>query len=102
MSSTFKTTSDLELFKVTKSGDNYQFMSSDNKYLFNYVSDTHYSIGMGATPTNNGSINWTITMDNGEAQMKGERGVYLEYFKGSFCGYSKAPSTHISFYQLAD
>lgn len=102
MTSTFETTSDLELFKVTKSGDNYQFMSSDNKYLFNYVSDTHYSIGMGATPTNNGSINWTITMDNGEAQVKGERGVYLEYFKGSFCGYSKAPSTHISFYQLAD
>jgi endonuclease I len=101
MTATYKTTSDLELFTVTKTGDNYQFMS-DNKYLFNYIDGTHYSIGMGATPTNDGSINWSITLDNGKAQMKGEKGVYLEYFKSSFCGYSKAPSTHISFYQIAD
>ncbi len=71
-------------------------------YLNNYVNDTHYSICFG-TPTTYDSTTdlWTITMDsNGACVFQGDK-VWLEYYKGSFCGYSKAPSVGIYLYAQA-
>ena len=85
-------------YKFIKQSDgNYYIQNKENnKYLFGYIDGTHYSIGLGASPTNNGSLSWAITTSsNGGFVFKNAANVYLEYYNGSFCGYKNAPSVPI-------
>ena len=90
----------LKYYKFIKQTDgNYYIQNKENgKYVFGYVDGTHYSIGLGTTPTNNGSLSWTITTSNNGFVMKNAANVYLEYYNGSFCGYKSAPSVPIYLY----
>ena len=90
-------------YKFIKQSDgNYYIQSKEtNDYLFAYYDGSHYSIGLGGTPTNSGSLSWNITTSKGGFVFKcatNSTNVYLEYFKSSFCGYSSAPSVPIYLY----
>ena len=90
-------------YKFIKQSDgNYYIQSKEtNDYLFAYYDGSHYSIGLGATPTNSGSLSWSITTSGGGFVFKcatNSTNVYLEYFRSSFCGYSSAPSVPIYLY----
>ena len=91
----------LKYYKFIKQTDgNYYIQNKENgKYIFGYVDGTHYSIGLGTTPTNSGSLSWTITTSNNGFVMKNAANVYLEYYNGSFCGYKSAPSVPIYLYR---
>lgn len=72
------------------------YNSSIDSYLFHYIDESHYSIGLGKSPTNDGSIYWNISKkDEMSFIFYGEKEVYLEYYRGSFCGYSNEPSIGI-------
>ena len=90
----------LKYYKFIKQTDgNYYIQNKENgKYIFGYIDGTHYSIGLGTTPTNNGSLSWNITTSNNGFVMKNAANVYLEYYNGSFCGYKSAPSVPIYLY----
>ena len=93
----------LKYYKFIKqTNGNYYIQNKENgKYIFGYVDGTHYSIGLGTTPTNSGSLSWTITTSNNGFVMKNatnSTNVYLEYYNGSFCGYKSAPSVPIYLY----
>ncbi len=84
---------------IMQSDGSYYIQSKENgKYLFGYIDGTHYSIGLGTTPTNNGSLSWNITASNNGFVFKNAANVYLEYYNGSFCGYKNAPSVPIYLY----
>lgn len=87
-------------YKFIKQSDgNYYIQSKEtNNYLFGYIDGSHYSIGLGTTPTNNGSLSWAITTSGKGFVMKNAANVYLEYYNSSFCGYSSAPSVPIYLY----
>ena len=87
----------LKYFKFIKQSDgNYYIQSKEtNNYLFGYIDGTHYSIGLGTAPSNGGSFSWTISTQNKGFTLKNVANVYLEYYNGSFCGYSKTPSVPI-------
>ena len=87
----------LKYYKFIKQSDgNYYIQNKENnKYLFGYIDGTHYSIGLGSTPTNGGSLSWNITTSGKGFVMKNAANVYLEYYNGSFCGYKSAPSVPI-------
>ena len=90
----------LAFYKFEKQEDESFTIKNGTNYLFNYIDGTHYSIGLGSAPTNNGSIYWSITSnDDGSFVFFGKAGVYLEYYSGSFCGYSKQPSEGIYLYK---
>ncbi|MBO7574145.1 MAG: endonuclease [Bacilli bacterium] len=84
-------------YKFIKQSDgNYYIQNKEtNKYIFGYIDGSHYSIGLGTTPTNNGSLSWSITTTGKGFVMKNAANVYLEYYNGSYCGYSRAPSIPI-------
>ena len=84
-------------YKFIKQNDgNYYIQNKENsKYIFGYIDGTHYSIGLGTTPTNNGSLSWNITTTGKGFVMKNAANVYLEYYNGSYCGYKSAPSVPI-------
>ena len=93
----------LKYYKFIKQSDgNYYIQSKEtNNYLFAYYDGSHYSIGLGTTPTNSGSLSWTITQNGKGFTFKNatnSKNVYLEYYKSSFCGYSSAPSVPIYLY----
>ena len=90
----------LKYYKFIKQSDgNYYIQNKENgKYIFAYYDGSHYSIGLGTTPTNDGSLSWTITTSNNGFVMKNAANVYLEYYNGSFCGYKSAPSVPIYLY----
>ena len=87
----------LKYYKFIKQSDgNYYIQSKEtNNYLFGYIDGTHYSIGLGTTPTNNGSLSWNITASTTGFVFKNAANVYLEYYNGSFCGFKNAPSVPI-------
>ena len=87
-------------YKFVKQSDgNYYIRSKEtNDYLFGYIDGTHYSIGLGTTPTNGGSLSWNITTTGKGFVVKNAANVYLEYYNSSFCGYSSAPSVPIYLY----
>ena len=87
-------------YKFVKQSDgNYYIRSKEtNDYLFGYIDGTHYSIGLGTTPTNGGSLSWSITTTGKGFVVKNAANVYLEYYNSSFCGYSSAPSVPIYLY----
>ena len=87
----------LKYYKLIMQSDgNYYIQSKETgKYLFGYIDGTHYSIGLGTTPTNNGSLSWNITASTTGFVFKNAANVYLEYYNGSFCGYKNAPSVPI-------
>ncbi len=94
----------LKYYKFIKQTDgNYYIQNKENgKYIFAYYDGSHYSIGLGTTPTNSGSLSWTITTSNNGFVMKNatnSTNVYLEYYNGSFCGYKSAPSVPIYLYR---
>lgn len=73
------------IWDLSKVGESYKF-SLNGKDLYSYVDGTHYSIGYEANKDGN---DWTITMDStGKSQAVSSKGVYLQYYKGSFCGAS--------------
>ena len=84
-------------YKFIKQSDgNYYIKSKEtNDYLYAYVSGTHYNIGLGAAPINDGSLSWNITTSGQGFTFKNAVNIYLEYYNGSFCGYNKAPSVPI-------
>ena len=93
----------LKYYKFIKQADgNYYIQNKENgKYIFAYYDGSHYSIGLGTTPTNSGSLSWTITTSNNGFVIKNatnSTNVYLEYYNGSFCGYKSAPSVPIYLY----
>ena len=93
----FKTDSDRPaMFSFNQLSSGKYTITYGSKYLFSYIDGTHYSIGLDSDYSR-GSNEWTITIaSNGDATVKGDTtGVYLEYFKGSFCGYSSAPKVSL-------
>ena len=90
----------LKYYKFIKQSDgNYYIQSKEtNDYLYAYVSGTHYNIGLGKTPINDGSLSWSITTNGKGFTCKNTISIYLEYYNGSFCGYNKAPSVPIYLY----
>ena len=90
----------LKYYKFIKQSDgNYYIQSKEtNDYLYAYIDGTHYSIGLGTSPINNGSLSWTITSNSKGFTMKNAANVYLEYYNGSFCGYKNAPGVPIYLY----
>jgi len=95
------THNNLCLFNVKKEGDYYTF-STDKGYLFHYHTD-HYSIGIGNTPTDNGSIKWKVSINNGKAVLLGEQDVYLvlsDQSHATWKGYSSDPSADLGLYTL--
>ena len=90
----------LKYYKFIKQSDgNYYIQSKEtNDYLYAYIDGTHYSIGLGTTPINNGSLSWAITSNGKGFTMKNAANVYLEYYNGSFCGYKNAPGVPIYLY----
>ena len=90
----------LKYYKFIKQSDgNYYIQSKENNnYLFGYIDGTHYSIGLGTTPTNDGSLSWSIASNGNGFTFKNAANVYLEYYNGSFCGYKNAPSVPIYLY----
>lgn len=85
-------------FIMQNDGDYYIQNKETGKYLFGYIDGTHYSIGLGTTPTNGGSLSWAITTNGQGFTFKNAANVYLEYYNGSFCGYKNAPSVPIYLY----
>ena len=87
----------LKYYKFIKQTDGTYYIQNKetNNYLFGYIDGTHYSIGLGTTPTNNGSLSWSITASSGGFTVKNAANVYLEYYNSSFCGYKNAPSVPI-------
>lgn len=78
---------------IAKNGDVYN-ISCGGKYLQSYVDGTHYSINIG----NNASYSnaWSIAFDAaGIASLKSDRGVYLEYYNSSFCGYKNTAPVYL-------
>ena len=90
----------LNYFKFIKQSDgNYYIRSKENSnYLFAYVDGTHYSIGLGTSPTNGGSLSWNITTNGIGFTFKNAANVYLEYYQSSFCGYKNVPPVPIYLY----
>ena len=90
----------LKYYKFIKQSDgNYYIQSKEtNDYLYAYIDGTHYSIGLGTTPINNGSLSWAITSNGKGFTMKNVANVYLEYYNGSFCGYKNTPGVPIYLY----
>lgn len=91
----------LKYYKFIKQSDgNYYIQAKgSNNYIYGYIDGTHYSIGLGTTPKNNGSLSWNITTTGKGFVMKNAANVYLEYYNGSFCGFNKAPSVPIYLYR---
>ena len=92
----------LKYYKFIKQSDGSYYIRSkedSSKYIFGYIDGSHYSIGLGTTPTNNGSLSWTITTSDNGFVFKNAANVYLEYYNGSYCGYSRAPSVPIYLYR---
>ena len=87
-------------YKFIKQNDgNYYIQSKEtNDYLYGYIDGTHYSIGLGTTPINNGSLSWSITTTGSGFVVKNAANVYLEYYNSSFCGYKNAPNIPIYLY----
>ena len=90
----------LKYYKFIKQGDGSYYIQSKetNNYLYGYIDGSHYSIGLGTTPINNGSLSWTITSNGIGYTFKNAANVYLEYYNGSYCGYKNAPSVPIYLY----
>ncbi len=98
---TLTTAETLPNIKLKKQSDGSYliFNESNSKYLYNYIDGTHYSIGYSSsTSPSNGSAYWDITKSGDGYQFAGKSNVYLEYYKGSFCGYKAAPETSIYLY----
>ena len=84
---------------IMQSDGNYYIQNKETgKYLFGYIDGTHYSVGLGTTPTNGGSLSWAISTNGIGFTFKNAANVYLEYYNGSFCGYKNAPSVPIYLY----
>jgi hypothetical protein len=90
----------LKYYKFIMQNDgNYYIQNKETgKYLFGYIDGTHYSIGLGTSPTNGGSLSWNITANGIGFTFKNAANVYFEYYNGSFCGYKNAPSVPIYLY----
>ena len=90
----------LKYYKFIKQSDGSYYIQNkeNNQYIFGYINGTHYNIGLGSTPLNNGSLSWTITSNGKGFTMKNAANVYLEYYNGSFCGWNNAPSVPIYLY----
>ena len=91
-----------EEFKFTKQTDgSYTIQAKNNNYIYSYVEDSHYSIGLCETTTapKSGSIYWSITKENNAFVIQGTTTkVYLEQYK-SFCGTKEKPDFPIYLFE---
>lgn len=85
-------TAETTLWTVNQEGSYYTFQNN-GKYIGAYISGTHYSIAVDNDQSHN--RNWSITINGGNATLKNEANVYLEWFNESFCGYSKAATVYL-------
>ena len=106
--STLTSASSYPWFTFRDEGSNaYSIQAPDGRYLYGYVSGTHYSIGLGeddaairsqqSSEITSLSKQWYLIQDNGGFQFRSGCNVYLEYYgtdasKESWCGYKSAPS----------
>ena len=90
----------LKYYKFIKQSDgNYYIQNKEtNNYLYGYIDGTHYSIGLGTSPINGGSLSWAISTSGQGFVFKNAANVYLEFYSGSFCGYKNAPGVPIYLY----
>ncbi len=91
-----KTSSKLVDYEVEKNSSGQYTFKNGSNYLYHYIDDTHYSIGLDSSSTpDNGSIYFDITNSNGSLTVKGTLGVYLDFqskystFSGSSTSNSK-------------
>ncbi|MCR5079023.1 MAG: endonuclease [Bacilli bacterium] len=99
-------------FLFTKLDNGNYTISSGNNYLYGYTctkDKAYYSIGLGKSESevkstqssatfNSISNEWTlIDKGNGDCQLKSGN-VYLEYFKGTWCGYNYEPKVSLSLF----
>ena len=91
-----------EEFKFTKQTDgSYTIQTKNNNYVYSYVEDSHYSIGLCETTTapKSGTIYWSITKENNAFVIQGTTTkVYLEQYK-SFCGNKDKPDFPIYLFE---
>lgn len=75
-------------------------LKAGGQYLYSYVDGSHYSIQYGNPSKDNQSMYWDISFNSsGEVTLKSSAtNVYLEYYNGSYCGYSKAGSNPLYIY----
>lgn len=94
---------DAAKYTFTKVADGkFTVKSSDGQYLYSYVDDTHYSIGLSSDVNDikGGTINWIVTANGSGFTFKGDTtGTYLQLGSPSFCGKNAAPSTAIYLYK---
>ena len=95
---TFKTdSSKVAMFNFKKLENGNYTITVGTQSLYHYIDGTHYSIGYNATDKTGAGNEWKLTLaSNGKATIVGATNqVYLEYYNGSFCGYSSAPKESI-------
>lgn len=69
------------------------------KYLYSYIDGSHYSLSLGDPGKATQSKYWGITPNAKGFCFRSPIGVYLEYYKGSFCGYNNQPKVPIYLYK---
>ena len=89
-------------YSISQSENGYTLSTQAGQKVYAYVSGTHYSICLGrseadvlshSSDATDISYQWSITITDGFANIASANGqVYLECYKGSFCGYGSAPS----------
>ena len=100
----FKTDTEPTWFTVEADpSGNYEIKSkADNKVLWAYIDGTHYSIQFGEPTASAKSCDWKIEASGAGYSIYAEptagSKVYLEYYNGSFCGYSKTAPSPFYFY----
>ncbi len=89
-----KTNSKLVEYEVTKNSNGKYTFKTGEKYLYHYIEETHYSIGLDASSTpENGSIYFDLTMSDTSLTVKGELGVYLN-FQSKYSTFSGSSSSN--------
>ncbi len=89
-----KTNSKLVEYEVEKNSSGQYTFKTGEKYLYHYISASHYSIGLSTSTTpENGSIYFDITNNNGALTVKGTLGVYLD-FQSSYSTFSGSSSSN--------
>lgn len=75
------------------------YNATTRKYLYSYIDDTHYSIGLRDTVGSDEADKWTLESAGNGFNLKSGLGVYLEYYTSSFCGYRYTPKAPILLYK---
>ncbi len=89
-----RTNSKLVEYEVTKNSNGKYTFKTGEKYLYHYIEEKHYSIGLDTSTTpENGSIYFDLTMNDSSLTVKGELGVYLN-FQSKYSTFSGSSSSN--------